>query len=68
MMEAHVKAAGAHGPAAALAATGIAGTAPDLPAAGAYTDPDPYNIHNPKWGRKSTRDATSAKPLLCHVS
>ncbi|XP_039759766.1 SWI/SNF complex subunit SMARCC2 isoform X2 [Pararge aegeria] len=28
MMEAHVKAAGAHGPAAALAATGIAGTAP----------------------------------------
>ncbi|KAJ8711775.1 hypothetical protein PYW08_008729 [Mythimna loreyi] len=30
MMEAHVKAAGAHGPAAALAATGIAGTAPDL--------------------------------------
>ncbi|XP_073959419.1 SWI/SNF- related protein mor isoform X2 [Choristoneura fumiferana] len=32
MMEAHVKAAGAHGPAAALAATGIAGTAPDLPA------------------------------------
>ncbi|XP_063381254.1 SWI/SNF complex subunit SMARCC2 [Cydia fagiglandana] len=31
MMEAHVKAAEAHGPAAALAATGIAGTAPDLP-------------------------------------
>lgn len=30
MMEAHVKAAGAHGPAAALAATGIAGTAPEL--------------------------------------
>ncbi|XP_052754029.1 SWI/SNF complex subunit SMARCC2 [Galleria mellonella] len=29
MMEVHVKAAGAHGPAAALAATGIAGTAPD---------------------------------------
>ncbi|XP_026332179.1 SWI/SNF complex subunit SMARCC2 isoform X2 [Hyposmocoma kahamanoa] len=29
MMEAHVKAAGAHGPAAALAATGIAGTAPE---------------------------------------
>ncbi|XP_064074056.1 SWI/SNF complex subunit SMARCC2 isoform X2 [Vanessa tameamea] len=32
MMEAHVKAAGAHGPAAALAATGIAGTAPAAPA------------------------------------
>ncbi|KAJ2954767.1 hypothetical protein O0L34_g3070 [Tuta absoluta] len=32
MMEAHVKAAGAHGPAAALQATGIAGTAPELPA------------------------------------
>lgn len=30
MMEAHVKAAGAHGPAAALAATGIAGTAPEM--------------------------------------
>ncbi|XP_028025349.1 SWI/SNF complex subunit SMARCC2 isoform X2 [Bombyx mandarina] len=29
MMEAHVKAAGAHGAAAALAATGIAGTAPE---------------------------------------
>ncbi|XP_032522176.2 SWI/SNF complex subunit SMARCC1 isoform X2 [Danaus plexippus] len=34
MMEAHVKAAGAHGPAAALAATGIAGTAPPAPPAG----------------------------------
>ncbi|XP_013147618.1 PREDICTED: SWI/SNF complex subunit SMARCC2 isoform X3 [Papilio polytes] len=34
MMEAHVKAAGAHGPAAALAATGIAGTAPDNKPAG----------------------------------
>lgn len=30
MMEAHVKAAGAHGPNAALAATGIAGTAPEI--------------------------------------
>lgn len=29
MMEAHVKAAGAHGPTAALHATGIAGTAPE---------------------------------------
>lgn len=36
MMEAHVKAAGAHGPAAALAATGIAGTAPDLSPTGTY--------------------------------
>ncbi|XP_068619544.1 SWI/SNF complex subunit SMARCC2 isoform X2 [Battus philenor] len=34
MMEAHVKAAGAHGPAAALAATGIAGTAPEPKPAG----------------------------------
>ncbi|CAH0731849.1 unnamed protein product, partial [Brenthis ino] len=32
MMEAHVKAAGTHGPSAALAATGIAGTAPPAPA------------------------------------
>lgn len=36
-MEAHVKAAGAHGPAAALAATGIAGTAPDLSPSGTHT-------------------------------
>lgn len=34
MMEAHVKAAGTHGPSAALAATGIAGTAPPVPPPG----------------------------------
>ncbi|KAI5633387.1 SWIRM domain-containing protein [Phthorimaea operculella] len=38
MMEAHVKAAGAHGPAAALQATGIAGTAPELPGRGPRGD------------------------------
>jgi hypothetical protein len=42
MMEAHVKAAGAQGAGAALAATGIAGTAPDLDAAPA---PAPAGAH-----------------------